>query len=31
MVKGDVGDIIVGAALPRVVEPEAKGAGVPSV
>ncbi len=31
MVEGDVSDVIVGAALPRVIEPEAKGAGVPSI
>lgn len=31
VVEGDVSDVIVGAALPRVVEPEAKGAGVPSL
>lgn len=31
MVKGDVSDVVVGAALPRVVQPEAKGTGVPSV
>ncbi len=31
MVKGDVSDVIVGAALPRVVEPEGKCTGVPSV
>lgn len=31
MVEGDVSDVIVGAALPRVIEPEAKGAGVSSI
>lgn len=31
MVKGDVTDVIHGAALPRVVEPEAKGTGVSSI
>ena len=28
VVKEDVSDVVVGAALPRVVQPEAKGAGV---
>lgn len=31
MVKGDASDVVVGAALPGVVEPEAEGAGVPSL
>lgn len=31
MVKDDVSDVVVGAALPRVVEPEAERAGVPSI
>lgn len=31
VVKGDVSDVIVRAALPRVVEPEAKSTGVSSL
>lgn len=31
VVKGDISDVVVGAALPWVVEPEAKGAGVASI
>lgn len=31
MVKSDASDVVVGAALPGVVEPEAESAGVPSL
>lgn len=31
VIKGDVGDVVVRAALPRVVQAEAKSAGVPPV
>lgn len=31
MIEGDASHVVVGAALPRVVEPEAESAGVPSL
>lgn len=31
MVEGNASDVVVGAALPRVVEPEAESAGVSSL